>query len=110
MREVSGQLFQKDAVASKFQASEAYADQEKNVLKLSNKVVITAEKQGLSLSADKVAWLPERQLIEASGHVMLDGRDYSAGPFDRLLATPDLKKAGTPDTFGKQPSKSTQTK
>ncbi len=100
MKGVTGQLYENDAVVSRFRASEAYADQDKNVLDLTSQVVVTAEKQGLVLKADKVSWLPSRRLIEASGNVSLDGKEYTVGPFDRLLATPDLKKVGTPDTFG----------
>jgi hypothetical protein len=52
------------------------------------------------MTALKLKWMPERKLIEASGHVMLESSDYIVGPFESILATPDLKKFGTPDTFG----------
>lgn len=100
LNKVTGCLYQKGVIASKFSADLANADQAKNKLDLSGQVVLNAEKEGLKMTALKLKWVPERKLIEASGHVMLESSDYIVGPFESILATPDLKKFGTPDTFG----------
>ena len=99
MDNVEGELFLKDAVASKFKALEGKADQESRELELLGEVSVTSEKGKAVLTAQKVRWLEDKGLIEASGGVVVTNPDYKIGPYGKLWATPDLKDIGTPDMF-----------
>lgn len=96
---VRGKLFSKGEAASDFQAKRGIARQESETLVLEGAVRIVGLKSKAVLSATRVEWRPERELIEASGDVRVTTPDYSVGPFPSLLATPDLRRFGTPDTF-----------
>jgi len=102
LKNVEGTLYEKGQVASTFTATEASANQQNSHLELRGEVKVLGHKDGLVLKAQRVRWLPERQLIEASGRVMLENASFTVGPFPRLLSTPDLKQTGTPDVFSTQ--------
>lgn len=115
MDNVEGELYLKDAVASRFKALKGTADQESRELELLGNVSVTSEGESepdlsdkkkteelprdTKLTAQKVRWLEDKGLIEASGGVMVTSPDYKIGPYGKLWATPDLKDIGTPDMF-----------
>lgn len=96
---VSGTIYTKAKPSATFTASHGAANQTSNLLALDGEVVLVAKDPESTLKADHVKWLPERELIEATGNVTVVTKDYRLGPFKKLLATPDLKKVGTPDQF-----------
>lgn len=96
---VTGELYQDGRAASRFSAQRGEADQNRDTLSATGDVTITDTKTGTKLIAEHMKWLASRKLIEASGNVRVIGTDYEVGPMPRVLATPDLKKFGTPDRF-----------
>lgn len=96
---IRGELFQDDRLASRFTADEGTVDQARELLEMRGNVRIREVNEGTLLEAERVAWLPERKLVEAAGSVWIRHRAYEAGPAERLWAKPDLTEAGTPDTF-----------
>ena len=98
---VSGELFQKGEVASRYQSEKGLANDVKRTLRLDGKVQVTSEAQKVTLTADRVEWMEDRQLIAARGSVWVKSADYEMGPLPELWATPDLKRVGSPDRFKK---------
>jgi hypothetical protein len=98
-RKVTGRLYERGVPASTFAAQTAFADQGTSRLDMSGQVVIAALRYEARMMADLVRWRPDLELIEASGGVRVTTPDYVVGPFQALLATPDLRRFGTPDTF-----------
>ncbi len=96
---VGGDLFEGNKVASRFRSEEGKADQDSKVLTLVGGVSVTAEKEGLQLKADKITYKQAAGHIEAEGAVTVSSSEYEIGPFEKLWATPDLTKVGTPDAF-----------
>jgi len=99
LKKVSGTIYTKAQPSATFTANQGSANQANNLLTLSGDVVLVAKDPESTLKADHVKWLPERELIQATGNVTVVTKDYRLGPFPKLLATPDLKKVGTPDQF-----------
>ena len=97
--QVSGRLFTEGKAVSEFAADRGLAERESERLRLSGRVRVTSTKPPATLTAREVLWRPERGLIEALGDVRIQTPEYDAGPFERLWATPDLRRFGTPDTF-----------
>lgn len=106
--DVSGLIFSEGKPASEFKARAGVAEQESETLILEGSVRIVGIESKATLSAMRVQWRPDRKLVLASGDVRVNTPDYSIGPFPSLLATPDLRQFGTPDTFppASRPSKS----
>lgn len=98
---VTGTLYENGAEASKFRSPNAEAVQSEHTLTLLGGVTVIALERGLTLKADRVTYREDLQLIEASGTVTVTSDVYVLGPFETLVTTPDLRKVGTPDTFGK---------
>lgn len=96
---VEGKPDKVSELASTFKSETGHADQVLKVLVLEGKVRVTDEKQGLLLMADKITYRQDSERIEAEGHVTVSSSAYEAGEFDKLWATPDLRKVGTPDAF-----------
>lgn len=97
--DVEGELFDADAVVSRFTALTGEANQAKRELELKGDVVVIADEEQAKLTADVVRWVEAEGLIEATGGVEVASPEYRAGPFAKLWATPDLKDVGTPDMF-----------
>ncbi|MBS1704697.1 MAG: LPS export ABC transporter periplasmic protein LptC [Armatimonadetes bacterium] len=96
---VSGDLYDKGKVVSTFKSNAGDVDQKQSVLNLRGQVVVQSKEQDAVLTADSVKWLAKLRLVKAEGAVQVIGKGYKMGPFPALLATPDLKKVGTPDRF-----------
>lgn len=107
---VTGEVFSKGEVASTFIADSAKAATETKKLVLNGNVKITSLGQNtvktaqsndkkLTLTADKITWMEDKQLFAASGNVQIDSPDYHLGNMDEVWATPDLSKIGTPNKF-----------
>lgn len=60
---------------------------------------VTSENNGVLLTADKVTYNEDTQLIEAEGNVMVSSDTYESGPYDKLVTTPSVDRFGTPDNF-----------
>lgn len=97
---VEGQMFAAGKAANRFRAKAGRADQDRNRLVLVGEVRIEDLARGAILTADRVVYDGAKEQIEASGTVKVLSESYSMGPFETLLATPDLSDIGTPDRFG----------
>ncbi len=98
---VTGELFEKGKIASRYQSDKGEANDVKRTLQLDGRVKITSEAQKVVLTADRVEWMEDRQMISARGSVWVKSADYEMGPLPELWATPDLKRVGSPDRFKK---------
>lgn len=96
---VTGEIFDKGKVASRFTSQDAKAASESKQMVLMGKVRIDSVTQNVSLYADKVAWMEERQMFSAQGNVRIDSPGWELGKMEEVWATPDLSKFGTPDKF-----------
>lgn len=101
MNGVTGTLYEAGVEASEFRSPSAEAVQAKHTLTLLGGVTVIARARGLTLKADRLTYREDLQLIEASGTVTVTSDVYVLGPLETLVTTPDLRKIGTPDTFGK---------
>jgi len=81
-----------------FTAKLAKANQKSEELELTGSVVVTS-KEGNVLKANKVTWMKGQGLIRATGDVTFVSPSYTSGPFPALVASSDLKRIGTPDSF-----------
>lgn len=99
MKKVSGVFYDKGVDASTFDAEGADADKETNTLKLWGSVTVRSLELGATLTCEKLTWHADRGVLEATGEVAVKYRDYTLGPFDRLLCSPKLQYVSTPDLF-----------
>lgn len=96
---VTGELFRKGAVISRFAAPKGRFIEADKVLWLEGGVTIRSEEKKLTLTASAVRWNEATGLISAEGNVWLKGEDFESGPAPKLVTTPDLERFGTPDRF-----------
>lgn len=96
---VTGELFQGGALASRFEAGRARANQRERELVAWDGVKLESEDGRVVLTAERLVWNDSHRWIEASGSVRLKSDVYEMGPFARVRATPDLTDVGTPDRF-----------
>lgn len=99
LNEVTGEIYDRGAVASTFAAAEAKAETISKRLVLNQGVSITSKDQNLTIRADKILWMEDRGLFAASGNVQIISPDFSLGKMDEVWATPDLSKVGSPRKF-----------
>ena len=114
MSGVSGETYDKDKVASTFEAETAEADNKASRLILKGKVKISATNG--TMLADRVEYDAKRELYKAIGKVTFESKsgkesgESLVGPMDMLFAsthTDDagkaiLDKVGTSENFFKQ--------
>ena len=100
INQANGHLLEGDQIASRFTADEGEGDRSSGRLVLMGNVRITSEQDGIVLTAEKLTYSETDGLIYAEGNVLIDSKDWMSGPFAKLVATPDLKRFGTPDRFG----------
>lgn len=96
---VTGDLLEDGEVASKFTSDEGYADTRTGRLVLYGRVSITSVTGNLHLTAAKVTYDEERQLIVAEGDVVIKSTGWTTGSFAKLVTNPSLREFGTPDRF-----------
>lgn len=101
MRNVSGEMYEKGAVANTFVADAAEAEKQSNKLVLSGSVKVTSTDYKSTITCDKLVWDGNNNLIRALGNVRFKSRQYTAEVFDELLASPKMNQIGTPDLFYK---------
>lgn len=94
---VQGELYQGGKVASRFEATEAEADQGANTLVLQKNVTVRAEESKATLTADRVEWLESKGVIQATGNVTIEDGFGVLRSDSPMWVTPDLKHFGTPD-------------
>lgn len=99
LEQVSGALYKKGGVSSRFTSDSGEADQAANRLVLKGRVRVVAVDPKAVLTAERIVYQGDRQLIEASGGVEVDAGSYRLGPVPTIWATPDLRTVGTPDQF-----------
>lgn len=101
MSRVSGEMYERGAVASTFVADFAEAEKQSNRLTLSGNVVVTSKEYKSTITCDKLVWDGNKNLIRALGNVRFKSKQYTAEVFDELLASPKMNQIGTPDLFYK---------
>ncbi|GIK32916.1 MAG: hypothetical protein HND43_06000 [Armatimonadetes bacterium] len=101
MDHVSGALYAKNEPVAEFRADSAYADKASDTLILRGHVWVEALNPNGTVFCSEVKWLADSEVIQASGGVRLESRDYKLGPIETLWCSPDLRRAGTPDLFAK---------
>lgn len=98
---VRGQLYKGESLESRFTAENGDANMATGVLVLEGRVTVTSEKDKISMTAQKLTYDRNKELIIAEGGVtILLPAGQASGPYDRLVATPGLEKVGTADRFG----------
>ena len=102
MKKVSGEIYEKDSVASTFTADDAEADKTIRRLNLSGNVVLTSVKPKAVLNAKKVEWLPQKKLFKASGAVTVTGDNGVIGPTETLFVSAKLDKVATSEDYFKK--------
>ncbi|MBS1727033.1 MAG: LPS export ABC transporter periplasmic protein LptC [Armatimonadetes bacterium] len=103
MLTVTGKLYGKDGVASTFSGERAEADQAQDRLIIEGSVKITSlDSPKAVLTAKKVEWIPDLQVLKASGDVTVEGDNGVVGPIQQLYASSDLKKVGTSQDYFKK--------
>ena len=96
---VRGDLLEDGEVASKFTSDSGNADTKTGRLVLNGHVSITSVTGNLHLTAAKVTYDEERQLIVAEGDVVITSDGWTTGSFAKLVTNPSLREFGTPDRF-----------
>lgn len=99
MTGVSGEIYDRDQVASRFSANTADANKAQDTLQLSGNVDLSSEKPASHLHCRSLAWDPAQRVVKATGNVTLETPSYDLGPVPELWATPNLSQAGTPSEF-----------
>jgi hypothetical protein len=72
---------------------------ESKKLVLDKNVKVTSLSQKMTLQADKITWMDDKQLFAAVGNVLIDSPDWQLGKMPEVWATPDLSKIGSPSKF-----------
>jgi lipopolysaccharide assembly outer membrane protein LptD (OstA) len=96
---VTGEIFENKKTSSTFSADDAKAATETKKLVLIGNVKLSSVEQKVSLTADKITWMEEKELFAATGNVQIDSPEWLLGKMDEVWATPDLSKIGTPSKF-----------
>jgi hypothetical protein len=96
---VQGKIYDDDGLAATVTSEKGEADQSKKRLELSGRVIIKSKDGKTTLRAGNMRWLADLQLIEAWDGVEVITDDYIMGTFDKVWASADLTKVGTPDRF-----------
>ena len=96
---VTGELLEDGEVASRFASDKGQADTKTGRLVLDGRVKITSETDDIYLTASKVTYIEQRELIVAEGEVWIRSSGWTAGPFAKLVCNPGLQEFGTPDRF-----------
>lgn len=99
MEGVSGMLFGRRGLSSRFRARRAEASQRDQWLRLSGDVMLEAADPPSRLRCDEVLWDAGKDAVKARGAVVFDAGAYKVGPFPELWATPELSFFSTPDLF-----------
>ncbi len=110
LTDVDGEIYMNGAVASRFSADQAEADNATRELVMNGHVVIKSEPpppgvksslpaQPVEINADRAKWLDDRRVVAAQGSVWVRSSVYQMGEYPELWATQDLRKIGTPDRF-----------
>ncbi|ARU42117.1 LPS export ABC transporter periplasmic protein LptC [Armatimonadetes bacterium Uphvl-Ar1] len=96
---VTGEIYSDGKTASTFTADSAKAVTESKKLVLDKNVKVTSLSQKMTLQADKITWMDDKQLFAAVGNVLIDSPDWQLGKMPEVWATPDLSKIGSPNKF-----------
>ncbi len=96
---VTGEIFENKKTSSTFSATEAKAATETKKLVLTGNVKLTSVPQKVSLTADKITWMEDKELFAATGNVQINSPEWQLGNMNEVWATPDLSKIGTPSKF-----------
>lgn len=99
LKGVTGELYQKGMVVSRFKAPQGRFLQNEKTLVLEGGVTITSEEKKIVMTSNSVRWKEASGLITAEGNVWLKGQGFESGPAPSLVTTPDLECFGTPDRF-----------
>ncbi len=99
LKGVTGELYQKGVVVSRFKAPQGRFLQAEKTFVLEGGVTITSEEKKIVLTSSSVTWKEASGLITAAGNVWLKGQGFESGPAPSLVTTPDLERFGTPDRF-----------
>ena len=99
LSDVEGEVYDNEAVASRFSAERASADKATRRLDLDGTVRVFAVKEAVTLTADRVRWMDAKGLVEAVGNVRFSSDVWSLGPFQVQWASKDLATIGSPDQF-----------
>lgn len=96
---VSGEVFEKGKPTSRFTANEAKAISATRQLVLTGKATVKAVQQDITIRAQNVRWMDDRQLFAAEGRVTVESPEWILGPMDTVWANADLTRVGSPEKF-----------
>ncbi len=99
LKGVTGELYQKGVIVSRFRAPQGRFLQNEKILVLEDGVTITSEEKKIVMTSNSVQWKEASGLITAQGNVWLKGQGFESGPAPSLVTTPNLERFGTPDRF-----------
>lgn len=92
-----GVLYSKGEPVAKFEAGKAQADQVANVLQMLSEVKVVGEE--VTIQTKQVSWVPDTQMVMASGGVELKSNGWSVRGLQSVVGTDDFAMIGTPDAF-----------
>lgn len=95
----SGKFFRAGEVVSTFKADRADADQIREIINATGRVVVTSVENKTRVSADRIRRVSKLDFIVAMGNVRVDGPTFQMDPTEVLVASSDLSEIGTPDQF-----------
>lgn len=102
LREVDGEIYNKKGkIDSSFTATNAQADRKKKNLKVWGQVVMTSADKKSKITADRLDWKQDLDLVQLIGNVWLKSTSGTAGPITVLWARPDMHEFGTPNMMKK---------
>ena len=97
---VHGSFFRNNKPAGNYEAATGSADQAKSRLELRGSVRITSLQHKTTLLCAEANYDGIRKIIQARGKVRLVSDDGTTDFGDEVVATPELDRVGTPETFG----------
>ncbi len=96
---VSGEIYQKNKVASTYTADRGQGDKQKQKLTLTDHVHVVASNPAVTIDCDHMTYDGRLKIIRAKGHVHVTGALSTVGTLEEIWTTPDLQLIATPEMF-----------
>jgi len=100
MNGVTGEFYERGAIACEFSADHASANKDEDLLVLTGHARAYSPTQKATLSCDKLEWHAKEKVVKAFGHIEIAGV-YDLLGLDEVWAKSDLSYLATPAMFKK---------
>lgn len=102
MNVVTGEIYEKDKPASRFEAKTGEANRDTSRLELVGAVRLESLTSKAVLKANRVEWLADKKLYRASGNVELVSQSGVVKSEGTMFADAELKKIATSEEYFKR--------